>query len=99
MAKNITEEEIFNEFKEMGIKDETAQKLTDLILYLQDRKQLSEEDLVRWKECNVLDKDGRLEADDEELRNVVFWVMIGLAWEGLVKVSYKHEEENDKKHE
>ena len=85
----MSEEELTKNFIKHGFKNATAKRLARLFLYACGNGVLDSWEMKRWRELNVLDGEGRiLVLSDEDERSDLFWVMLGLVWEGLVKRSF-----------
>lgn len=82
----VREEELIKAFSEMGFNKRSSKKLARLIRYLMGEIELTGYEMKRWREVGALDEEGRIVGSEEELKDPVYWILLGLAWEGLVKV-------------
>ena len=84
----MSEEELIKAFMKHGFERETARHLARLFLYVCGKGTLEKWEVKRWQSLNILDEYGQLlVGSDEDSKSDLFWIMLGLTWEGLVKRS------------
>ena len=83
MAKDMSEKEIYDEFKDMGITNRRTQRA---LLALVDPDKAPNRIVERWQKLGVLNDEGRvILCKGESLDSRFQWILFAMIWDGHIE--------------